>query len=376
VAQPSQAGSGAAGDPNALLQTAIQTHQAGERARARSLYERVLTMAPRHPVALQMLAAVEYLDGNDVRAEAYRDTALTSYREAVEQYPDATPPRAGYVNLLLAAGRVREAEQHAPHLALDLNPYRHTVAEFNRRRHAAHDAGHPPICINTIPKSASESIWNRLADRLDMAQCHVSIGLFPNCTAVPFRVAELGAGGICTKEHLAPTAFNVQTLVQSGVTRIVLHLRDPRQVALSWAHFVRDDVSATPLGPLWRDTCPPASVLNGDFAGLLDWCVDHYLPLVVDFIRGWQAIDADPASGLSVLFTTFESFVADPEAYLSSVLSFYGLDAGDAAATASEDVHLRSGRTEEWRSVLSSEQQRRARATIGADILDAFAWPR
>jgi len=375
VANPSQSSAATANDPNALLQTAIQTHQAGDLAQARSLYERVLTMAPRHPVALQMLAAVEYLDGNVVRADAYRDTALKSYQEAVEQYPDATPPRAGYVNLLLAAGEVREAEQHAARIGLDLNPYRHAIAEFNRRRRAAHDAGHPPICINTIPKSASESIWNRLADRLDMAQCHVSIGLFPNCMAVPFRVAELGAGGIVTKEHLAPTAFNVRTLVEAGVDRLVVHLRDPRQVALSWAHFVRDDVSATPLGPLWRDTCPPAEVLDGGFEGLLDWCVDHYIPLVVAFIRGWQAVNADGESGLSVLFTTFESFVADPEAYLARVLAFYGLDSSDTGAPPSEDVHLRTGRTEEWRSVLSTEQQRRARAGIGEDILETFGWP-
>ncbi|SDG24538.1 Sulfotransferase domain-containing protein [Limimonas halophila] len=363
--------------PEETLRQGVRAHDQGDRGEARRLYERVLTAIPRHPVALQMLASVEYLEGNVTHADVYRDKAIESFGEAVAANPGVLPPLTGYVNLLLAAGRVHEAEHQASALRLGLNPFRHDATEFNRRRRAAYEAGHPPVLINTIPKSASESIWNRLADSLDMAQCQVSIGLFPNCMAVPLRVAELGAGGIASKEHLAPTAFNVKTLAESGVERLVVHLRDPRQVALSWAHFVRDHIATMPTGPLWRDTCPPLPVLHGSFEALMDWAVDSYIPLVVDFIQGWQQIAEDDSSGLSVLFTTFEDFKADPDTYMQRVLSFYGADAGaDAANVASEDGHLRQGRTDEWREVLTQAQQERARRVIGDAILDRFGWPR
>jgi len=362
--------------PESLLQTAFQHHQAGERAAARKCYERVLSLQRTNPVALQMLASIHFLEGKTAQAEVYRDKALIAFREATKAQPRGPQPRAGLVNLLLASGQVDEAETHAAHLPLGLNPFRHPVAEFNRRRHAAYSAGHPPILINTIPKSASESIWNRLADRLEMAQCHASIGLFPHCMPVPLRVAELGAGGIISKEHLAPREHTVQVLRQAGLSRVVVHLRDPRQVAVSWAHFVRDSISVMPLGPLWRDTCPPAAVLNGSLNDLMDWCVDSYIPLVVDFIQRWRTIANDPDNGLDVLFTTFEHFADDPGGYLDRVVTFHDIPVDAAAREGGEDAHLREGRTDEWREVLSVNQARRAREAIGTDVLDTFDWPR
>jgi hypothetical protein len=235
----------------------------------------------------------------------------------------------------------------------------------------------PRIVLNTIPKSASETVWNRLAKGLDMAQCHVSLGLFPNCMAVPARMRDFGKGGIITKEHLAPTRFNVDALRQAGIDRLVLHLRDPRQVLLSWAYFVRDDIAQTPLGPLWRQTCPPADVLNADFGALLDWCVDRYLPHVVNFIEGWQAIADDPGTPLAVHFSTFEQFLESPAEHIGAILDFHETDRSAMAGGAdAADGHFRRGQRDEWRDVLTAAQKARANAQLPAGMMDRFGWTR
>lgn len=358
------------------LQMAYRHHEAGEIGSAKRIYERILSAVPGQPAALSMLASIAYLEGDDIQAEAYHDHALKSYAAVLEQQPETTAVRAALANQLLAADRVAEAHAEIERLQLPLNPLHAAPEDFARRRSAAQRRGLPAMVINTIPKSASESIWNRLAEGLGMAQCHLSIGLFPHCTAVPHRLRDFAAGGIISKEHIAPVHHNVAALREAGIDRMVVHLRDPRQTTLSWAHFVRDDISKTFLGPLWRQSCPPAAVLNGDFGQLLDWCVDHYLPLAVDFMRGWQRIAADPEKPVDVLFQTFEDFRSDPDAYFARVLAFYDIDPAAFAADAeAEVVHLRKGALDEWREVFTPEQKRRANDAVGADLLEAFGWP-
>ena len=363
--------------PEQALHMAYRHHQAGEIAAAKRLYEKLLAGMPHHAPALSMLASIAYLEGDDIQAEAYLDTALGSYRQAVAYKPEDFGLRAGLVNLLLASDRVEEAESHLPDLYLPLNPLRVDRDTFAQRRAAGQAAGLPPVVFNTIPKSASESIWNRLAEGLGMGQCHLSIGLFPNCLAVPYRVNEVAGGGISSKEHLAPCPFNVATLRAAGIERLLVHLRDPRQTTLSWAHFVRDDISKTMLGPLWRQSCPPAPVLNAGFDAILDWCIDHYLPRVVDFMTGWTALAEDRDAGLAVDFQTFEAFRADPDAYFGRVLDVYGLDRNThAVAREAEDVHLRKGAVDEWREVFTPAQKKKAAAALGAPLRDRFDWPK
>src|SRR5690606_6628541 len=114
-------------------------------------------------------------------------------------------------------------------LPLALNPIRMTPQELQERRRQALLAGLPPIVINTVPKSASESIWNRLAEGLGLAQAHISLGLFPDCCVVGPRAQVLGQGGLVVKEHIPASAHNLTMLGQAGVRRMVVHTRDLRQ---------------------------------------------------------------------------------------------------------------------------------------------------
>ncbi|RMD62637.1 MAG: hypothetical protein D6826_06905 [Alphaproteobacteria bacterium] len=354
---------------------ARRKHVGGDLDAARRIYERIAAAAPDHGETLAMLASISYCQGRDEEARVQVDRAIDLFRAAVQNRPHDPVPRASVVNLLLARGRHGEAEALTDDLVLPLNPIRATAEEFAARRAAAMERGRPTIVISTVPKSASESIWNKLAEGLGLAQCYLSIGLFPDCCLIPARVREAARGGIITKEHIGPTRHNLDTLRQAGIDRVVVHHRDPRQATLSWAHFVREDVGQRVMAPLWRKIVPPAHLIAGDFAALLDWCIDHYLPLLIGFLADWRAVAAQTRAPVAVLFESFEDFRTEPDAYFRRVLDFYGIAPEEFAADAeAKVVHLRKGQIDEWRSVFSADQKRRAWQHIPADMAADFGW--
>ncbi|MCG8360631.1 MAG: tetratricopeptide repeat protein [Kiloniellales bacterium] len=353
-----------------------RNHQsAGDLERAKRLYGQILLSVPHHAESLTMLASIAYQQGDDVQAEAYLDQAVKIYRAVLDQMPQNLRVRAPLANLLLARGKLAEAEAAVGELMLPLNPIRATPETFVARRRSGIDRGLPTMVINTVPKSASESIWNQLAEGLGLGQCHLSLGLYPDCCLIPARVHSAAEGGLVVKEHIRATPHNVGQLAQEGLNRLVFHVRDPRQATLSWAHFVHDDVSMRLMGPVWRKIVPSADTLRADLSGLIDWCIEQYLPLLIEFMAGWIELERDSSSPLDLLFLTFEKFRTEPDAYFGEILRFYDIDPKLFASDAQADVvHLRKGLLDEWREVFSPDQQARAWSLIPKDMATAFGW--
>lgn len=354
---------------------ARQRHLAGDLPGARELYHRVLAAAPNHIETLMMLASVAYREGHDELAHSNLDRATDICRTALAQGPGDHALRASLANLLLARGAGDEAQGHLRALEIPVNPVRADRAEFEARRSGAAARGLPSILLSTLPKSASESIWNKLAQGLGLAQCHFSLGLFPDCTLVPARVKATAGGGVIVKEHLAPTPYNLEVLAAHGFERVVVHLRDPRQATLSWVHFARDDINKRLMAPLWRKIVPPGTVLGRDLEAQIDWCIDRYLPYLIGFLRDWLTIEAEPLGRPEVLFVTFETYRREPATYIERVLKFHGIAPGLFGPQAeSEVVHLRKGLIDEWRDVFSERQHRRAWEQIPRDMAERFGW--
>jgi len=352
---------------------------AGRLAEAARIYEQILARVPHHSESLTLLASICYQRGEETQGQAYLDRAIEVLGLALRQTPNAAGTQALLANLLLARGRQPEAEAICATLQLQLNPIRATPEAFVARRQQSLLAGLPPMLFNTLPKSASESIWNRLAEGLGMAQAHVSIGLFPDCCVLGPRAATLGQGGLIVKEHIPATPHNLAMLAQGGVRRVVFHVRDPRQATLSWAHFVRDDVSMRLMAPIWRRIVPHAEVLKQDLAAAIDWSIERYLPLLLEVIEGWIAVEATRPHGLEVLFMDFESFRRDEPAYLDRVLGFYGIPRERWQASRSDDaaiIHLRKGEIDEWRRVFTPTQAAAAADRLPASMVERFGWVR
>ncbi|MFQ5773834.1 MAG: tetratricopeptide repeat protein [Kiloniellaceae bacterium] len=356
---------------------ARRKHIDGALDEAREIYERIVRAAPDHAESLALLASIAFREGRDRDARQYLERAIDLARAAVQRQAADSAARAALVNLLLAHGRVGEAEAAIEALEIPLNPIRINPQEFGARRQAALERGLPTIVISTLPKSASESIWNKLAEGLGLAQCYLSLGLFPDCCLVPSRVAEAAKGGVVVKEHISANEHNLATLARSGIERLIVHHRDPRQATLSWAHFAREDINLRLMAPLWRKIVPPAGVLARDLGAQLDWCIENYLPRLIEFLQDWRDVADDPGRPVSVLFLSFESFRTRPEAYFTQALDFYGIPRDRFAADAeAEVVHLRKGQLDEWRSVFTEAQRRRAWELIPKDMAEAFGWER
>lgn len=351
----------------------------GQLDEATRIYEQILLRFPRHAESLTLLASTCYQRGDDVQGEAYMERAVEVLRLILADQPSSYGAQALLANLLLARGQRAEAERICASLQLQLNPIRANPQEFVQRRQAATLAGLPPMLINTLPKSASESIWNRLAQGLNMAQAHVSIGLFPDCCVVGSRALALGQGGLIMKEHLPATPHNLATLANAGVRKVVFHVRDPRQATLSWAHFVRDDVSMRLMAPVWRRIVPARGVLQQDLAAAIDWSIERYLPLLLGVVEGWLEVERSRPHGMQVLFMDFETYRRDEQDYLDQVLAFYGIakdkwQAGQSEAA--EVVHLRKGEIDEWRRVFSPAQAQAAAARLPDRMVERFGWTR
>lgn len=358
------------------LRAATKLLDAGRVAEARHLFEQVRVSAPDHPTALTLLASIAFREGEERLGEAYRERAIESLRAGLENDPDAPGLLAPLVNLLLAAGRDTEAEPLAARLRLPFNPIRMDGREFHQRWQQARSRGLPPVLLVTVPKSASETVWSRLSDGLRLPRAHLSLGLFPHCLLLPARVRAFAEGGMAAKEHILPTPHNLRALAAAGVERLVVHLRDPRQCLLSWAHFVLDSVARRRLGPLWRDTVPPKRVLDAGLAAVLDWCIGQVLPHHLRFVRAWLGV-ATAGTGPRIRFTTFEQFLADPDGHLARLLAWFGVDPAlcdRAAAGRAADVHRRRGEAEEWRRVLDRDQRRRLASLWDAELAERFGW--
>ena len=364
-----------AGSVSAAFDAARNLQAAGSLDEAKKIYGQILIGIPHHAQSLTMLSSIAYQQGEEAQAEAYLDRAIAIYQEVLTSMPRNINVRGPLVNLLLARDRSAEAHALCDELLVPLNPIRATAEEFMRRRREGKARSLPLMLLNTLPKSASESIWNLLAEGLDIAQSHLSIGLFPDCSLLPARVQSAAEGGLIAKEHIPATSHNIEILTEFGVNRVAFHVRDPRQAALSWAHFVRDDVSMRLMAPIWRKVVPPRAVLEGAFPELLDWCIERYLTIQIDFIQAWLDAADDPNVALEVRFLSFERFLAEPEDYFAELLDFYGIDrARFAAEREAEVVHLRKGQTDEWREVFNSAQQSLAWRMLPPAMAERFGW--
>ncbi len=331
---------------------------------------------PGQPEALTLLGSIAYQLGQDRDGERLLDAATENYATIFAHGQGNDSLHAAYVNLLLARGRREEAEREIAKPKLPINPIRSTPGAFRTRLAQAKSRGLPGVLLNSLPKSASETIWNRLAEGLEMAQGHVSLGLFPDCCLMPHRLAILAEGGLIAKEHIPASSHNLKQLAEAGIDKILLNLRDPRQASLSWAHFVKSDVSMRLMAPIWRKIVPPREILQSDFNRLLDWAIDCYLPLAVAWIADWtKLVSMAEAAPLRVFAARFETFRSEPERYFEGVLDFLEIDRRTFAMTAeAETVHLRRGALEEWREVFTSAQAEQAWSKLPKELADYWGW--
>ena len=192
-----------------------------------------------------------------------------------------------------------------------------------------------------------------------------------NLRVIPSWARDYARGGACYVTHLNATPENVANLKTAGITRAMVHVRDPRQALVSFVHHLMK----------YQDHLPRSAY--GDFRELpfadqIDWVLENgeYYYDTIEWLERWL----DAATEIDVHFSTFEQFREHPDRVIDECLTFYGGDPRwfqrDEVFVQQQgvDYHFRLGETAEWRRVMTTRQIERVEAGLSPRLRARFSW--
>jgi len=237
------------------------------------------------------------------------------------------------------------------------------------------DKTKPSILFNAIPKSASTYCYLTLMQGLELQDNMVTTAYFPKDMIVWKRLQRFASGGQIAHHHIDASPANVYFLNQLENIKTIIHVRDPRQVIVSWAHHIVQ--SGERYTPIYTVAAFPEKWFFYSWEQQLDWMIDHQLPHFVNWIIEW--VEAEDRDDINVLFTTFEDFMKDREAFFEDILEFCCIDQScfyDPNLNPNEkaEFQFRKGDTQEWRSIFSSSQCDRINKLIPNVLYKKFGW--
>jgi Sulfotransferase domain len=290
---------------------------------------------------------------------AYRYFMTRSSR-AVTQMLEAT----GKTREVVA--RLEELIARFPNINILCHENPSEVDRVRRLRELNIERGLPSIAVVAQGKSASVSIGNIFSWGFDLPSLVYSIATLE---VVESWAHDFARGGACYTTHLHPLERNIARLKRAGVRKIIVHVRDPRQGILSGIHHImRYDDSSLHLKQ------------NGFAERAIDEQLEDVMALYarrILWLQGWLEAEHE----LDILFSTFEDFVQNREAFVARYLDYYGGPTEyfrpDLALTIREgtDYHYRAGEIDEWKRVFSGPRRARLSDLLPTSIKRRFNWP-
>jgi sulfotransferase family protein len=252
-----------------------------------------------------------------------------------------------------------------PDMALlcDENPIE--VQRLRDLRQSNIDKGLPSVVLITQPKSGSVSVGGIFNIGFNLPSFAYS--LF-NLEVMESWTRDYVRGGVCWVTHLLPKSNNIARLKRGGVSKIIVHVRDPRQALLSWMHHISRYSAEFPESANRRLAARSGAELVEEF-------FDDYVSSI-RWIEGWMDAEAE----LTVLYSTFESFVEDQERFVNRYLEFYEGAVEhfsfERAMNRVEgtDYHFRLGQPDEWRAVFPREEAKRLTRWLPERLKERFKW--
>jgi hypothetical protein len=229
---------------------------------------------------------------------------------------------------------------------------------MRRRQDAACRRHVPAIMFVAMMKSASEFIRENIIRALDVPEIGLSIGTVPRDKVMPSAVRQLAKGGAIARSHMS--ADNLPELIANGVERLILHVRDPRQVIVSWVHYMGQISDAVfRWSASTYDPPVPLEFRNWGFQERLDWAVRNYMPGQLQWLEDWMsAVNNGPP--IPILVSKFEDFVRDQRSFFGKISDFFGVSEIPVPALRRQSAaamrNFRTGRIDEWRDVLTTSQ--------------------
>lgn len=248
------------------------------------------------------------------------------------------------------------------------------AAEAGYREHGG-SYPHSVLFVAGMPKSGSTWLENLVASCPGYAAVLPPEATFDELRGTPGHLFEMPAGLfdryrdslVLAKMHCPGTPGNVAVLREAGIPAVVLY-RDPRDVAVSYLHYVRQ----TP----WHLDWP--ILKEADAGEGIDFFIARRLPEFAAWMRSWRD-NRDPETSLML---SYEEMLADTRSALLRVFSLYGLPLGgaviDDAVAESEAAkgrgnHFRKGVAGDWRNHFDAKRKEAFREAAGG-LLEEFGY--
>jgi len=237
-------------------------------------------------------------------------------------------------------------KQHAkyPHMNILSKPDPAEAARINEMRMRNIDKGLPSIVLVSQGKSGSVTVANIFNSGFGLPS--VSYAL-THTRVVDSWARDFARGGACHTTHLEPNEQQMMRLRSGGIHRVIVHVRDPRQVLVSLVHHFEKYPEQLAVQREYSK--------EGNTIGAKAMLALPQYQSAIRWIERWINMEKH----IAVHFSTFESMVSEWDRFVDRYINFYGgyskyFSKKDAETRHdSLDYHFRSGRADEWREVFS-----------------------
>ena len=238
----------------------------------------------------------------------------------------------------------------------------------------------PSMLLAFMPRTARDSMSYELVSGMGMMPGLVTPQFAPKDDLVPSWVRDFARGGMLAGTRLDGRPENLKILHDSGIRKIVVHVRDPRQAIVSSLYHNQVQPDELPdlrayLGVNWE--------CDIDYSLSFLEQVDAYANLgalpngPLHWLASWIEAAGNDGYGVEIMFTQFDDFVHDRRRLYENIVGFFGIDPArfhfDYVGTA---VPATTVKSPDWRDVLGPGQIERLNALIPRSWFDRFGWPR
>jgi tetratricopeptide (TPR) repeat protein len=304
--------------------------------------------------------------------------AIGELEKLIDDHPDYFHASMRLGQLYARAGKVDEAAA-AYDSGFDAWYRDADSSDFRRRQASAISRGVPGIPIVAMPRSGSEFLLETMASALGIPILYPNVGTLPKDRLLKSTLRHLANGGCIARLHSDGSKENLDALERAGVRRIVVHVRDPRQSAVSWCRVVAA-LSDTDFedARLLLDPSIPLAFRSWSPSDQLAWTSERYLPGLVYFLETWLSPEVERRFQLCV--TQYEKMRGREGQFLKMLASHFGQDIPDVDKLLLEwpvesRRNFRRGRLNEWQDVMPLKMQREVTARLDPAWLARFCWP-
>lgn len=235
----------------------------------------------------------------------------------------------------------------------------------------------PPMLITTMPKSGTYYLSKLFVEGLFIESRIVSHQYFPYDVIRQPELRALSHGNAVSQDHFGASKINLVHIAKH-VDRMIVHVRDPQQAMLSYVHFLGTEQFRRNEAETLMFIYPPLpdDFYRRELEAKLDWAIDNWLPLLVEWTEEWVAAAAS-LDRPAIKFTRYEDLVADRDEFVRQTLDFFGIPAErfiQPRIEADDEIHFRKGEVDEWLSVFTPAQVLAADARIPPALAARFGW--